>query len=109
MSRNPKRTRKRSGVLGDHEQRKRVLVPPLMTLGPMQPRSWHSEMLPDFLWIALMLGRRSDWRAAYCALNVLDRFVPEGPRFADGRLSPFALVSQERRGACASSELRARS
>ena len=99
MSRNPKRKRKRSGVLGDHEQRKRVLVPPLMTLGQMQPRSWRSEMLPDFLWLALMLGRRSDWRAAYSALTVLDRFVPDGPRFADGRLSTFALVPQERREA----------
>ncbi len=27
--------------------------------------SWHHEMLPDFLWIALMLGRRSAWSAVY--------------------------------------------
>jgi Family of unknown function (DUF5677) len=56
-------------------------------------------MLPDFLWIALMLGRRSDWRAAYSALTVVDRFVPDGPRFADGRLTTFALVPVEQRPA----------
>jgi hypothetical protein len=65
----------------------------------MRPHSWHREMLPDFLWLALMLGRRSDWGAAYRALNVLDRFVPDGPRFADGRLSTFALVPQDSRDA----------
>jgi hypothetical protein len=54
-------------------------------------------MLPDFLWIALMLGRRSDWCAVYSALNVVDRFVPDGPRFADGRLMTFALVPVEQR------------
>jgi hypothetical protein len=56
-------------------------------------------MLPDFLWIALMLGRRSDWRAAYSALAVVDRFVPDGARFADGRLTTFALVPIEQRAA----------
>jgi hypothetical protein len=99
MSGDPKRKPKRPGVLGDHEQRKRVLVPPIMAVAPMRSHSWHYEMLPDFLWIALMLGRRSDWRVAYSALNVLDRFVPDGPRFADGRLSTFALVPQEHRAA----------
>jgi hypothetical protein len=99
MSSNPKRRGKRPGVLGDHKQRKRVLVPPIMAVAPMRSHSWHYEMLPDFLWIALMLGRRSDWRAAYSALNVLDRFVPDGPQFADGRLSTFALVPPEQRAA----------
>lgn len=97
MSRNPKQKRKGSGVLADHARRKRVLVPPLMALPRTRSRSWHYEMLPDFLWVALMLGRRSEWRAVYSALDVLDRFVPDGPRFADGRLSTFALVPQERR------------
>jgi hypothetical protein len=54
-------------------------------------------MLPDFLWLALMLGRRTDWQAARSALDIVDRFVPEGPRFADGRLSTFALVPEDRR------------
>ena len=61
--------------------------------------SWHHEMLPDFLWIAMMMGRRSDWRAVYAPLDVLDRFVPEGDRIGDGRLSSFALVPEENRAA----------
>ncbi len=38
-----------------------MLVPSLMAVGPTRDYSWHREMLPDFLWVALMLGRRSDW------------------------------------------------
>lgn len=56
--------------------------------------SWHREMLPDFLWVATMMGRRSDWRAVYAPLSVVDRFVPEGDRIADGRLTSFALVPE---------------
>jgi hypothetical protein len=57
-------------------------------------------MLPDFLWVALMLGRRTDWNAARSALDVLDRFVPEdGPRILDGRLTSFAIVPDANRPA----------
>jgi hypothetical protein len=66
---------------------------------PVRELSWHQQMLPDFLWLGLILGRRSDWRAAYSALAVVDRFVPDGPRFADGRLTTFALVPEDRREA----------
>jgi len=61
--------------------------------------SWHHDMLPDFLWIAMMLGRRSEWRAVYRPLDIIDRFVPEGPRFVDGRLTTFALVPEISRAA----------
>ena len=106
-----KQRQKRGGnkperVLADHERRGRLLVPPLMQHGPIHERSWHREMLPDFLWIALMLGRRSDWLAVRSALEVIDRFVPEGPRFADGRLTTFALVPVEEREAARSALLR---
>jgi hypothetical protein len=70
-----------------------------MTVGPMKPVSWHRDMLPAFLWLAAMLGRRSDWRAAYRALDVVDRFVPDGERFVDGRLSTFAFVPEDQREA----------
>jgi hypothetical protein len=71
-----------------------------MSLGaPMVARSWHREMLPDFLWLAAMLGRRSAWRAAYEPLDVLDEFVPDGRRILDGRLSSFALVPEDQRAA----------
>lgn len=83
-------------VLADHHQHKRKLIPPLMRL-PLSEISWHRDMLPDFLWLALMMGRRSAWQAARSALDVVDRFVPEGPRFADGRLSTFALVPESQR------------
>ena len=83
-------------VLSDHHQHKRKLIPPLMRF-PLEEISWHRDMLPDFLWLALMLGRRTDWQAARSALDVIDRFVPDGPRFADGRLSTFALVPESRR------------
>jgi hypothetical protein len=46
-----------------------------------------------------MLGRRSAWRAAYDPLDVLDTFVPDGPRILDGRLSSFALVPEAERPA----------
>jgi hypothetical protein len=64
---------------------------------PLVERSWHREMLPDFLWIAMMLGRRSDWSAVRGPLEIVDRFVPEGARFADGRLTTFELVAADDR------------
>jgi hypothetical protein len=70
-----------------------------MQVGPMREHSWYEEMLPDFLWIALMLGKRSDWKAVYSALEVVDRFVPPGQQFADGRLSTLALVPENARPA----------
>ncbi len=83
-------------VLADHHQHKRKLIPPLLR-HPLSEISWHRDMLPDFLWLALMMGRRSDWQAVRSALDVVDRFVPEGSRCADGRLSTFALVPEELR------------
>lgn len=66
---------------------------------PVTEVIWHKQMLPDFLWLALMLGFRSDWGAAYSALSVVDRFVPAGPRIADGRLTSFGVVPQDQREA----------
>jgi hypothetical protein len=90
---------KRPPVLEGHQQRGKRFIPPLMQLDNLKTVSWHHEMLPDFLWIALMMGRRSDWRAVYAPLNVIDRFIPEGDRIADGRLSSFALVPAAHRAA----------
>ena len=90
---------KRSPVLEGHQQRGKRFIPPLMQFDNLKSISWHREMLPDFLWIALMMGRRSDWRAVYAPLNVVDRFIPEGDRIADGRLSSFALVPDAERAA----------
>jgi len=99
VARKKRSAKKPQRVLADHKREKRKLVPPLMQLPALREVSWFEEMLPDFLWLALMLGRRSDWRAAYSALEVVDRFVPDGPRFADGRLTTFALVPEEDRAA----------
>jgi len=66
---------------------------------PVTELSWHLQMLPDFLWLALMLGFRSDWSAAYSALRVVDRFVLDGPRIADGRLTSFSVVPEDQRDA----------
>jgi Family of unknown function (DUF5677) len=76
-------------------------MPPILAAAGDVAReySWHHQMLPDFLWIAFVLGRRCDWRAVYSALEVVDRFVPDGPRFADGRLTTFALVPEDQRQA----------
>jgi hypothetical protein len=93
-----KRAAREAGVLADHRGPKRRLLPPLMQNDmPWKFRSWHRETLPDFLWIALMLGRRSAWAQVRRPLDILDQFVPEGPRFLDGRLTTFALVPEERR------------
>lgn len=72
-------------------------MPPLMQFDNLVAVSWHHDMLPDFLWIALMLGRRSDWRAVYRPLDIVDQFVPKGPRFVDGRLTTFGLVPEASR------------
>jgi hypothetical protein len=95
-----RRSKKPNTVLPDHRRKGRKLVPPLLDLPtPVTELSWHQQMLPDFLWLALMLGFRSDWGAAYSALKVVDRFIPEGPRIADGRLTSFGVVPDDRREA----------
>jgi hypothetical protein len=99
VARKKRGAKKPKRVLADHKREKRKLVRPLMQLPTLREVSWYKEMLLDFLWLALMLGRGSDWGAAYSALEVVDRFVPEGPRFADGRLTTFALVPEENRAA----------
>ena len=71
-------------------------VPPLLQYG-VQELPWHIDVLPDFLWIASTLGRRSDWNAVRSALDVIDRFVPEGEEVVDGRLSSFAHVPPDAR------------
>lgn len=98
---NKQKARGKQRPLTDHKRQGSTFIPPIMaTAGDrLIERSWHREMLPDFLWIALMIGSRSDWRAIYSALSVVDRFVPDGPRFADGRLTTFALVPEVDRGA----------
>lgn len=102
MARKKRGAKKSSGrgsskaVLSDHSRQGSTLVPPLMQF-PLQELSWHQQALPDFLWIALMMGRRSDWVAVRSALNVIDRFVPKDSRIVDGRLSTFAFVPIDRR------------
>lgn len=81
-------------MLEGHVRRGKRFIPPLMQYDNLKTVAWHRDMLPDFLWIAVMLGRRSEWRAVYRPLDVIDRFVPEGRRIADGRLSSFALVPE---------------
>lgn len=89
--------KKPQSVLSDHLPQGRKRVPPLMQF-PLTEVSWHEDMLPDFLWVALMLGRRTDWKAAASALDVIDRFVPaDSPAIVDGRLSTLAFVPEERR------------
>jgi hypothetical protein len=84
-------------VLRDHQRQGKRLVPPLMQLPQLRPVSWFEQMLPDFLWIGALLGRRCDWRAVNSALDVLDQYVPDGKRVLDGRISSFALVPEKRR------------
>ena len=93
------RRSKRGPVLEGHRQQGKRFIPPLMQFDNLKAISWHHEMLPDFLWIALMMGRRSDWRAVYEPLDVVDRFVPDGDQIVDGRLSSFALVPEADRAA----------
>ncbi len=81
----------RPPVLQDHHAVGKMRVPPLMRY-PLAELSWHVEALPDFLWIAYTLGRRSEWRAVRRALDVIDRFVPDSSDPVDGRLTSFASV-----------------
>ncbi len=84
-------------VLSDHIQDGKTFTPPLMALGNVSEYSWFEDMLPDFLWVSLMLGRRSDWNAVHSALDVLDRFAPDGRAVVDGRLSSFSLIEPKKR------------
>jgi len=68
-----------------------------LTRFPLAELTWHVEVLPDFLWIAYTLGRRSEWWAVRRALDVIDQFVPEDGDVVDGRLSAFDFVPPENR------------
>src|SRR5690349_1380538 len=68
--------------LEDHTRSGRRFIPPLMAVAGdrLVERSWFADLLPDFLWIAQLLGRPTDWEAVRSALDVIDRFVPAGSR-----------------------------
>jgi hypothetical protein len=86
----------RRPVLADHQAVGKKRIPPLMRF-PLAELTWHVEVLPDFLWIAYTLGRRSEWWAVRRALDVIDQFVPEDGDVVDGRLSAFDFVPPENR------------
>jgi len=89
-------TAARRPVLADHQAVGKKRIPPL-TRFPLAELTWHVEVLPDFLWIAYTLGRRSEWWAVRRALDVIDQFVPEDGDVVDGRLSAFDFVPPENR------------
>ena len=54
----------RRGVLSDHKQRGKLLVPPFThMLGPLHEVSWIKTILPELLWIALIHKLHGDRRA----------------------------------------------
>jgi hypothetical protein len=60
--------------------------------------SWHRGMLPNFLWLSLMLGRRGDFRTIRHALAVLEAFVDDEAEIVlDGRMTSFDAVPESRR------------
>jgi hypothetical protein len=96
-----KRKRRRSSSLAQHKQAKKVLTPPLLSIGPLSHVFYSRDFLPDLLWVATMLDEHQAADAIHEPLDVIDQFMdypPEGEKhIVDGRISMFSLVPKEAR------------
>src|SRR5512133_3455221 len=96
-----KRKKRRSSSLAQHKRQKKVLTPPLLSIGPLSPVFYSRDFLPDLLWVAAMLDEHQAADAVHEPLDVIDEFMQyptEGEKhIVDGRISMFSLVPEEAR------------
>ncbi len=66
-----KSKRKRKGVLGDHERKGKIFVPPIRAAmsDKFQAIRWVDNLLPEMIWIGLLLDSLSPRRAVEVAQN----------------------------------------
>lgn len=102
----PARVRRQNTPLAGHQRHKKTLTPPLLALGGVQAVSYARDFLPDLIWIAAMFEQDGSWDAAYEPLDVIEEIAPpeegerDGSKFlalADGRISTFGYVPEEKR------------
>ncbi len=97
-----KGTRKRQhSSLKEHQQRGKVLKPPLLANLPITPSRWSKDALPEFLWIDAVHDAHG-WPMAVeviqRTLDKLDEYMPASPdKVLDGMISSFALIPPEAR------------
>ena len=99
------RGERRHSSLGEHRRHRKILTPPLLTLGDVQAHpDWRKKRVPDMLWLSAMVDvHAGDWQASRRALDALDPFVPAGEDYwMDGRLTTFSLVPPAARPAARS-------
>src|SRR5690606_31729644 len=92
-----KRSR-RSSTLEQHKREGKTLLPPMLQQ-PLHLTSWVRDLLPDFLWIASVADSRGSAGHCHHVLDALDELMPPDSAVLDGRLSTFAEIPLERRGA----------
>lgn len=96
-----KRKKRRSSSLAQHKRQKKVLTPPLLSIGPFSHVFYSRDFLPDLLWVATMIDEQQSADAVHEPLDVIDEFMhypTEGEKhIVDGRISMFSLVPEEAR------------
>lgn len=96
-----KRKKRRSSSLAQHKRQKKVLTPPLLSIGPLSHVFYSRDFLPDLLWVATMLDEHHAADAVHEPLDVIDDFMQyptKGEKhIVDGRISMFSLVPEAAR------------
>lgn len=81
---------KSSRVLADHQRQGKTFVPPMLALnqGNLHPFGWIDEMVPELVWMSLLLGEYSLSEAAAlaatCASCASDVFAPPSKEVGAG-------------------------
>lgn len=92
-----KNKNKSEHVLQDHTRKGKCFIPPLIDkLGPMHPVHWIDDLLPEFLWIGLLI-KQYDLKESIDLCSVLSKAANEVVKpdksHAFNQISEYALVS----------------
>ncbi len=97
MSSGKKPPRKR--VLADHKQKGKKFIPPLMQVGKLDDAHWVKQMIPEFLWLALLphaCGYAAGVEVARKTAELARRVPSESHRWFAG-LSDFKHIPEDSR------------
>lgn len=95
-------TENKKQVLSDHKRHKKKLIPPLIHAlgGGYSPYSWARELVPEFLWIALIIERFGEHSGVELCNNLAmsaSEICRSNPKPLFARASSFSKLTDDER------------
>ena len=85
-------------ILSDHARHGKVFTPPMLSLGEFKDISWFEEVVPELLWIALLVRDHSLHESAKLSLNLAKASaatIPTKPKPFFALASAYAVLTPE--------------